>query len=211
MSHEIKSEEEPMVRFYKPDEKPFGVFCNYLVSPISIRGKYYNSVEHFYQSKKFIGDYEETVRSAKTPHQSKVLASLRVSASSAQAYEWRVPLDQIIAKALEQKVQVRSDWEDIKEDIMFEGLKAKFDAYPTYKKLLLSTGTQRIEENSPIDTYWGTGKYGTGKNRLGVLLMKLREEYTKGDSPNANAIHPFFQKRGQKRSRGELSGSGIQC
>lgn len=35
---------------------------------------------------------------------------------------------------------------------------------------------REIVEDSPIDSYWGCGADGLGKNMLGKLLMKLREE-----------------------------------
>ena len=44
------------------------------------------------------------------------------------------------------------------------------------KELLINTGDAFLIEASPVDSYWGEGKYGTGKNRLGILLMKLRDE-----------------------------------
>jgi predicted NAD-dependent protein-ADP-ribosyltransferase YbiA (DUF1768 family) len=40
----------------------------------------------------------------------------------------------------------------------------------------MDTGNEELVENSPYDYYWGVGRNGTGKNRLGILLMKLREE-----------------------------------
>lgn len=40
---------------------------------------------------------------------------------------------------------------------------------------LLSTGTREIVEFSEKDAYWGNGGDGSGKNRLGVLLMEVRE------------------------------------
>ena len=36
-----------------------------------------------------------------------------------------------------------------------------------------------LVENSKIDSYWGIGKKGTGKNKLGKLLMKIRKECNK--------------------------------
>jgi len=40
---------------------------------------------------------------------------------------------------------------------------------------LLSTGDAEIVENSPIDYYWGCGANGSGKNRLGIILMEVRD------------------------------------
>ena len=35
---------------------------------------------------------------------------------------------------------------------------------------------KRIEvENSPIDYYWGCGADGSGENRLGAILMEVRQ------------------------------------
>jgi N-glycosidase YbiA len=40
--------------------------------------------------------------------------------------------------------------------------------------LLHSTGEQDIVENAPGDYYWGCGKDGTGLNKLGSILVKVR-------------------------------------
>jgi predicted NAD-dependent protein-ADP-ribosyltransferase YbiA (DUF1768 family) len=32
-----------------------------------------------------------------------------------------------------------------------------------------------IVENSPFDDYWGCGKDGSGQNKLGQILMEVRE------------------------------------
>lgn len=48
--------------------------------------------------------------------------------------------------------------------------------YNKMKQLLLNTGESELIEDSPYDYYWGIGKNGTGKNRLGILLMQVREE-----------------------------------
>jgi ribA/ribD-fused uncharacterized protein len=49
--------------------------------------------------------------------------------------------------------QKRPDWESVKEDIMRMALYAKFTQYPHLKQLLISTGNNRLVENSPIDRY----------------------------------------------------------
>jgi N-glycosidase YbiA len=40
---------------------------------------------------------------------------------------------------------------------------------------LLATGDDLLVENAPGDYYWGCGKDGSGKNRLGTILMEVRE------------------------------------
>ena len=89
-------------------------------------------------------------------------------------------LDPSSAKKLGRKVTLRPDWEQVKDDIMYEILVAKFTQNAALKILLLRTGDQElIEGNWWNDTYWGVCR-GTGKNTLGKLLMKLRQEIREG-------------------------------
>jgi hypothetical protein len=55
-------------------------------------------------------------------------------------------------------------------------LLAKIAQYPPIEKLLLSTGDATIVEHTVNDSYWADGGDGSGKNRLGVLWMEIREE-----------------------------------
>jgi len=72
-------------------------------------------------------------------------------------------------------IDLREDWEDVKEDIMYELLTLKFQN-PFLKSCLLATGdAELIEGNYWNDIYWGVCN-GVGENRLGILLMKLRSE-----------------------------------
>lgn len=59
---------------------------------------------------------------------------------------------------------------------MYQGLKLKFTAYEDLKKQLLQTHDSKLFEHTNKDRYWADGGDGTGKNRLGILLMRLREE-----------------------------------
>lgn len=51
----------------------------------------------------------------------------------------------------------------------------KFQTHTDIREILLATGEEEIVEKSPIDYYWGCGADGSGKNRLGVILMEVRE------------------------------------
>jgi predicted NAD-dependent protein-ADP-ribosyltransferase YbiA (DUF1768 family) len=44
---------------------------------------------------------------------------------------------------------------------------------------LLQTLDAKLVEHTNRDRYWADGGDGTGKNRLGMLLMRLREELRK--------------------------------
>lgn len=70
---------------------------------------------------------------------------------------------------------LRNDWETVKEDIMREALRAKIGQHADVRELLLSTADAVLVEHTGNDRYWGDGGDGTGRNRLGQLLMELRE------------------------------------
>lgn len=79
------------------------------------------------------------------------------------------------AKSEGRRVALRSDWESVKTDIMYQCLKSKFSD-DTLRQLLLSTGDALLEEgNQHGDKIWGTVN-GIGSNKLGNLIMKVREE-----------------------------------
>jgi len=85
-------------------------------------------------------------------------------------------LDPSLAKRKGRRVNLRDDWEDIKDNVMYEVCLAKFTQNPQLKSKLLETGDSiLIEGNTWNDTYWGVCK-GKGKNMLGKILMKVREE-----------------------------------
>jgi ribA/ribD-fused uncharacterized protein len=86
-----------------------------------------------------------------------------------------VAIRPVEAKRLGMTVKLRSDWESVKEEIMYDLNKAKFRV-PYLKELLLATGDKYLEEtNNWSDTFWGVCD-GKGKNKLGHILMKIRKE-----------------------------------
>lgn len=72
-------------------------------------------------------------------------------------------------------VALRSEWEEMKESVMLTALRAKFTQYPLLGRMLLATGDAALHEDSPWDKYWGYVG-GRGQDRLGKLLMQVREE-----------------------------------
>ena len=79
------------------------------------------------------------------------------------------------AKRLGRKIQLRPDWEKIKDSVMLTGLRKKF-ADPELRNLLIATGDEELIEGNYLgDTYWGVCN-GVGQNKLGKLLMQVREE-----------------------------------
>lgn len=72
-------------------------------------------------------------------------------------------------------LSLRPDWEQVKDDVMRLAVLKKFQTHADIQEILLSTSDELLVENSPIDYYWGCGKDGTGKNRLGQIVMEVRE------------------------------------
>lgn len=135
------------IKFYKSVE-PYGYLNNFRKAPIFIFNVWYKNVEAAYQSQKTNNKVEqEQIRLAPHPNQ---------------------------ARELGQKVTIRSDWDDIKYSIMEACVLAKFLQHKDLRERLLSTGTEYIIEDSPIDAWWGCGPNGDGENNLGRILMSVR-------------------------------------
>ena len=82
------------------------------------------------------------------------------------------------SKGVGRRVQLRPDWEEVKVGLMEEIVRAKFTQNPELAAKLLATGDKvLVEGNHWGDTYWGVDTHtGQGENRLGKILMEIREE-----------------------------------
>lgn len=145
-----------------------------------INEKSWKNVEQFFQANKFLGpnetqksrEYSEMIRNATTTNIAKVLARQKVGGGS----PWRTKLNPVITEYVNCGVTLRPDWESVKETIMYEAIVAKFTQNEDLKALLLATGDKLLVEHTKKDSYWGDGGDGTGQNRLGYILMKVRSE-----------------------------------
>lgn len=90
------------------------------------------------------------------------------------------------ARKLGKTVQLRKDWEEIKDNIMYEIVKRKFTINKELQQKLLETKEKKlVEGNWWHDTYWGVdSKTGIGQNKLGKILMKVREEVKHNNAIN---------------------------
>ena len=135
-------------------EGEYAFLSNFYFSPMIIDNVVYTTNEHFFQAMKSLNPKErQAIALAPTPGK---------------------------AKRLGRKVSLRKDWEDIKEEVMLTGLRHKF-SNPELRKKLLATGNEELIEGTTWhDNYWGICDCeacgGQGKNRLGKLLMQVREE-----------------------------------
>eukprot|EP01080_Neovahlkampfia_damariscottae_P006951 gene6951-11113_t len=149
----MQNKKEKTLNFGHQNDK-FIIFTNFTDHQISIENKTWATSEHYFQAKKYEGTkYEEIVRNAKTPSEAKSLGNSR-----------QLPL--------------RKDWEEVKEDFMFKAILAKFTQHEDLKQILLETNDLYLNEKAP-DSYWGDGMNGSGLNRLGYVLMKVRDEIKK--------------------------------
>lgn len=139
------------IKFYSVNEA-YGEFSNFALYPIKLKKKIWQTSEHYFQAQKFAGtDHENKIRKAPTPMKAAQLGRTR-------------------------KVCIRKNWDSMRNNVMYEALKAKFTQHSELKELLLSTGDKKLIEHTENDNYWGDGGDGSGKNKLGQLLMKLRTE-----------------------------------
>jgi len=130
----------------------YGDFCNFSSHGFAIDDKYWPTVEHYFQAQKFAGtEQESAIQRARTPGDAKGLG--RTTA---------IPL--------------RDDWEDIKDEVMYVGVLRKFQTHREPRERLLATGNEEIVESAPGDYYWGCGADGSGQNKLGRILMRVRDE-----------------------------------
>ena len=139
------------IYFYSTREKPYGCFSNFSPHGFELDGVWWPTSEHYFQAQKFSGTpYVERVRSAPTPMKAAEMGRDR-----------RLPL--------------RPDWEQVKDDVMRQAVRRKFETHADIREILLSTGNDRIVENAPRDYYWGCGADGSGQNKLGRILMEVRD------------------------------------
>lgn len=133
----------------------YAFLSNFYESKIVYKDITFPTVEHAFQAAKSLSEEEQAAISiAKTPG---------------------------IAKRLGRKVLLRSDWEEIKEKVMYECVKEKFKEPVLREKLLNTSPAELIEGNTWHDNYWGDCscekcKNIKGKNSLGKILMKVRSE-----------------------------------
>lgn len=136
-------------------EGEFAFLSNFYPSPIQYQGVSYPTVEHFFQAMKTTDRAERlAISRAKTPGQ---------------------------AKKIGRRVALRPEWEDLKEKVMLFALRGKFGG-DLRRWLACTAPAHLVEGNHWHDNYWGDCRCraceSPGKNRLGHLLMQVRDEVT---------------------------------
>lgn len=151
------------IRFYGRRYAAYRFMSNFYACTLLLDGKVWSTVEHYYQAMKTNIESEQEM--------------IRLAHSPGDAKKWGGPPEH------GGKITIREDWNHVKEDVMRKALREKFaDAHLRQK--LMETEDATLIEASPSDYYWGEGATHTGMNRLGVLLMEIREEIRHGPKPD---------------------------
>ena len=142
------------IRFYHKHD-PYYEFTNFYQAPLQIEGRVWATSENYFQAQKYIGTpLFDAIQQSQTARE-----AFDISRTPGLGLQWR-----------------RSDWEEVKDDVMYVALYAKFTQHQRLRRLLLDTGECKLVEHTSRDSYWGDGGDGRGQNKLGQLLMMLREE-----------------------------------
>ena len=132
----------------------YSFLSNFKKCSVEFEGTTYPSVEHAFQA-------------AKTLDLNKRLSFTKGSP--------------VCAKGMGRRLKLREDWEEIKDSVMYDCLKSKFQNSEMKEKLIATGDAILIEGNNHGDRYWGAVN-GEGQNRLGRLLMHIRDEFKNGDA-----------------------------
>ncbi len=144
------AERKERVVFYRVADA-YGFMSNFAPFPVGVDGKRWPTTEHYFQAQKFAGrPEEEQVRAAKTPMEAATLGRSLPG--------------------------LRADWDSVKDEVMLKAVRAKFSQHPYLRTELLATGDAILVEHTTNDSYWADGGDGSGRNRLGELLMQVRAE-----------------------------------
>lgn len=170
------------IRFFSKSDR-YREFSNFANYPVLIDGCVWPTTEHYYQAQKF----EDPARQEDIRQLSKAVAAKRY--------------------ATKHKSNIRADWGARKDRVMERALRAKFTQHETLRALLVGSGDEKIEEDSPHDSYWGTGSDGKGQNKLGEMLMRLRADLRSG-ARLASRDDPLFVWLGPLRPFAEWGTSG---
>ncbi len=129
----------------------YGWLSNFSEHGFTLNGIHWPSVEHFYQAQKYTGsEAAERIRQADSPLKARKAGQ-------------------------DQSLSPRPDWDGIKEEVMRLAIRAKFEQNRRLLELLLGTGNEELIHESRSDLFWGRNHDGTGENRLGVIVMEVRQ------------------------------------
>lgn len=137
--------------------REFFCFDNFSSFRVLVDGVLYCTLEHAYQASKFLQTAPNIAQ--------EIINSY--SAHEAQKI------------AFANRDKQRKDWDEIKVSVMEKLVRLKVEQNPYVKHKLLQTKDYIICEDSPKDSFWGIGPNRDGRNELGKIYMKIRDELYK--------------------------------
>lgn len=145
------------IRFYSKSDT-HREFSNFAPFGIDLDNAWWPTVENYYQAQKFTDpELRKLIRNAEKPQIAKSLAD-------------------------KNKAAIRPNWNQVKDEVMYRAVRRKFELHSELKAMLLATGDEELIESAPTDTYWGVGRDGTGQNKLGKMIARIRDELRPGGS-----------------------------
>ena len=178
-AHLVPVPSDNRILFFDRDREVFGFLSNYYEAPITIDGESWRSTEFYYQAQKSLDpDYRQAIRNAKNSDHAKGIGSDPRRSRKSRKRSWFVGRIEAF----------RSDWHEIKLNVMARAVQAKFSQHPQLQAMLLATFEAEIVEDSTHDPFWGMGRDGRGENWMGRLLMKLRQEMRDSSTPVPNTF-----------------------
>jgi hypothetical protein len=154
----------------------FALFCtgkwycfdNSSAFSVKWRGEAYPTVEHAYQAAKFTDRHGNSIGEVgDTPEPMADLIRKATSVHEAKRLAHSFPF----------RISVREDWsEELKLEIMESLLRAKHAQHEYIREKLVQSRGALLVEDSDQDAFWGRGPNWDGRNHLGKLWMKIRDE-----------------------------------
>jgi ribA/ribD-fused uncharacterized protein len=155
------------IRFYSAQkDKPYWIFSPLAPIPVVINDCTYSSIESFYQFSKYV---DTDLRHA---------IDIKFAECPAEARRLGINKD-YIPETRNFAHPKNSLWKEAKETVMRIGIYSKALQCTEFLETLLSTKERVLIFASPIDYFWGIGIDGTGQNRLGVILMDIRNIFAR--------------------------------
>ena len=86
--------------------------------------------------------------------------------------------------ANQHKAEEEPNWDDKKVVIMEEIVRCKLAQHDLVRETLIASGDRYIVEMNDDDSFWGWGSDRQGRNELGKIWMRLRDELQNASDNN---------------------------
>lgn len=165
-----------IINFYDQTDRATEWLGNFYEAPIQFNGLTFRNSEAAFQAQKFVA-YPQFMQQFTT-------------LSGEQAYR--------LAK--DNMTFIRSDWHQVKVQIMGDVLTAKVAQHPEIAEWLRATGSATLNEHKPVkgrDVFWSDDCDGSGQNMLGKLWMQIRSSLppASGQALPSSPLAPLAQQQ----------------